>query len=54
MAEAPDYIDKLLTDVRKTICDNRQFLEKLANEAIEVDSDDDAESAALAEDFEEL
>jgi len=55
MAEAPDYLEKLLTDVQKTISDNKQFLEKLAYEATEVVSEeDDSESATIEEDFEEL
>lgn len=54
MAEAPDDLEKLLTDVRRTISDNKLFLEKLVDDAIEVDSEDDAETAAVDEDFEEL
>ena len=41
MTDASDDLDKLLSDVRKTISDNKQFLEKLVDEAIEVDSEDD-------------
>jgi hypothetical protein len=54
MAETPDDLEKLLTEVRKTISDNRQFLEKLVDEAIEVDSDEEPETMATEEDFEEL
>lgn len=59
MADEQDYLEKLLTDVQKTISDNKQFLAKLANEATEeasdeVASDDDSESAAIEEEFEEL
>jgi hypothetical protein len=54
MSEAPDELEKLLTEVRKTISDNKLFLEKLVNEAIEVDSEDDPEEGANGEDFEEL
>jgi len=54
MAEAPDDLEKLLTEVRKTITDNKQFLEKLVDEAIEVDSGDDPEEVATGDDFEEL
>lgn len=54
MAEAPDDLEKLLTDVRKTICDNNLFLEKLLGEATDVDSEDDSEVVAGEEDFEEL
>lgn len=54
MAEAPDDLDKLLTDVLKTISDNKQFLEKLKDEAIEVDSEEGSEAAQDEDDFEEL
>ena len=54
MAEAPDDFEKLLSDVRKTISDNQQFLEKLVDEAIEVDSQDEPEVAVSEEDYEEL
>jgi hypothetical protein len=53
MAE-PDELEKLLADVRKTISDNRQFLEKLVDEAAEDDSEDETEAIAVEEDFEEL
>ncbi|MDD5284717.1 MAG: hypothetical protein PHD54_02560 [Desulfuromonadaceae bacterium] len=54
MPDLPDELELLLTEVRKTISDNKQFLDKLADEAIEVDSEDDSETAAGKEDFEEL
>jgi hypothetical protein len=54
MAETPDDLAILLAEVRKTISDNQLFLEKLLVEALEVDSEDDAESATGEEDFEEL
>ena len=54
MAEAPDDLENLLAEVRKTICDNKQFLEKLVDEAIEIDSEDNQESETREEDFEEL
>ncbi len=54
MPEAPDDIEKLLSDVRKTITDNKLFLEKLVDEAIEVDTDEDSEPTADGDDFEEL
>jgi len=53
MAE-PDDLDKLLADVRKTISDNKQFLEKLVDEAVEDDSEDETEAVTVEEDFEEL
>lgn len=54
MPNVPDDLETLLSDVRKTISDNRQFLEKLVDEAIEVDSEDEPEAVASEEDFEEL
>ena len=54
MAEAPDDLENLLTEVRKTISDNKQFLEKLIDETIEVDAEDNSETVAGEEDFEEL
>jgi hypothetical protein len=54
MSPEPDDLETLLSDVRKTINDNRQFLEKLVDEAIEVVSEDDSETATAEEDYEEL
>jgi len=54
MSTVPDDLEMLLTDVRKTINDNKLFLEKLVDEAIEVDPEDDPEVAPVEEDFEEL
>ena len=54
MSETPDDLEKLLLEVRKTISDNKQFLEKLADEAFEVDAEDDSETVAPEEEFEEL
>jgi len=53
MAE-PDELEKLLADVRKTISDNKQFLEKLVDEAVEDDSEDEMEAVTVEEEFEEL
>lgn len=50
----PDDLDKLLAEVRKTISDNRQFLEKLVDEAVEDDAEDETEAVIAVEDFEEL
>jgi hypothetical protein len=50
----PDDLEKLLADVRKTIFDNKQFLEKLVDEAVEDDSEDETEAVTVEEDFEEL
>jgi hypothetical protein len=49
-----DDLEKLLSDVRKTISDNKQFLEKLVDESVEDDSDDESEPKIVEEDFEEL
>jgi len=52
----PDDLEKLLAEVRRTITDNRQFLEKLVDEAVEDDTEDEEETGPVAveEDFEEL
>lgn len=54
MADTADELETLLTDVRKTISENKQFLEKLADETIEGDTRDEAEATVAEEDFEEL
>ena len=54
MADVADDLEKLLTDVRRTISENRQFLEKLVDETVEEDSGDETEAVAAEEDFEEL
>ena len=54
MSTVSDDLETLLSDVRKTISDNKQFLEKLVDEAIEVDSEEDSEAVIAEEDFEEL
>ena len=54
MADVDDDLDKLLSDVRKTISDNKQFLEKLVDETVEDDSGDEAETMTVEEDYEEL
>jgi hypothetical protein len=54
MADVADDLEKLLADVRKTISDNRQFLEKLVDEAVEDDTEDETEVMTVEEDFEEL
>lgn len=53
MAETPDDLDSLILDVRKTISDNKLFLEKLVDEATEAD-DDESETGEADGDFEEL
>lgn len=54
MTEAIDDLEKLLMEVRKTISDNKHFLEKLVDEAIEVESDSESEVEVGEEEFEEL
>jgi hypothetical protein len=54
MAQETDDLEKLLADVRKTICDNKQFLEKIIDEEVEVDTEDETETAPSEEEFEEL
>jgi hypothetical protein len=54
MVDVADDLDKLLADVRKTISDNNQFLEKLGDETVEDISDDETEPMTIEEDFEEL
>lgn len=52
--ESSGDLEKLLTDVRKTIVDNNKFIEKLMDEALEVDSEADQEAIISEIDFEEL
>ena len=54
MTDVADDLEKLLADVRKTISENKQFLEKLVDEAVEDDSEDEAKDLTVEEDFEEL
>ena len=54
MADVADDLEKLLSDVRKTISDNKQFLEKLVDETVEDGSGDETEAVTVVEDFEEL
>lgn len=54
MADVADDLEMLLAEVRKTISENRQFLEKLVDEATEADSEEDPDAVPAAGDFEEL
>lgn len=54
MVDNADDLEKLLADVRKTISDNRQFLEKLADETVEDVSGEGVEVIVFEEEFEEL
>jgi hypothetical protein len=54
MDDVTDDLEKLLADVRKTIAENKQFLEKLVDESVEEDSEDETEPKTVEEDFEEL
>lgn len=54
MSEVDDDLGKLLQDVRKTISDNRLFLEKLVDETAEDDAEERTVAVVVEEDFEEL
>jgi hypothetical protein len=58
MSEEPDDLDKLLSDVRKTIKDNQQFLQGLVDETvdvgIELESAEENREGEDGEEFEEL
>jgi hypothetical protein len=54
MADVSDDLDKLLADVRKTISDNKLFLDKLVDETVEDCSGDETEAMPVEEDYEEL
>jgi len=54
MADTPDDLDILLADVRKTISDNKKFLDKLIDETVEDDAEDENETVTAEEDYEEL
>jgi len=54
MADVADDLEKLLSDVRKTISDNKHFLEKLVDEEVEDDPEDETEALTSEEEFEEL
>ena len=54
MADNADDLEKLLADVRKTISDNRQFLERLADETVEDVHGEGVEVIVFEEEFEEL
>ena len=54
MADVADDLDQLLSDVRKTISDNKQFLEKLVDETVEDDSGDETAATTVDVDYEEL
>lgn len=51
---APDDLELLLAEVRKTISENSQFLKKLGDESIEEELPEDGEAAHNQENFEEL
>jgi hypothetical protein len=54
MADVPDDLEKLLLDVRKTIFDNKLFLEKLVDETVECTVMDETDVATGEDGFEEL
>jgi hypothetical protein len=52
MADTVDDLDKLLMDVRKTISENKLFLEKLVDETVE--DEEETENIAVEDAYEEL
>lgn len=54
MSDESDLLEKLLLDVRRTIFDNKQFIEKLVDETTDDDSEDEAETPLIEDEFEEL
>jgi hypothetical protein len=56
MSTAPDDLELLLTDVRKTISDNNLFLKTLKDDAADVaeEGPEDPGENVAEEDFEEL
>jgi hypothetical protein len=54
MDDVADDLEMLLSDVRRTISDNRLFLEKLVDETVEEDPLDEADATVPEEEFEEL
>lgn len=54
MPTVTDDLDKLLSDVRKSIDDNRQFLKALVDEAVDESCVSDEDEDKEADQFEEL
>jgi hypothetical protein len=54
MPTVPDDLEKLLSDVRKSIDDNRQFLKALSADAVEESGESEVEDGKDADEFEEL
>jgi hypothetical protein len=54
MADTVDDLETLLSEVRRTISDNKLFLEKLVDDAVEDDSRDETEATVAEDEFEEL
>lgn len=54
MSAVPDDLDKLLSDVRKSIDDNRLFLKALVDDAAEGVCESDKDESEESEAFEEL
>jgi hypothetical protein len=56
MPEVTDDLEKLLSDVRKTINDNKQFLQVLVDDATDVSEDPDntGDEGEAGDEFEEL
>ena len=54
MNQVPDDLDRLVSEVRKTISDNRLFLEKLEDEEAVPAPGDEADEPIAEDEFEEL
>ena len=54
MPTVPDDLEKLLSDVRKSIDDNRQFLKALSDDAVDESNGSEVEDVKDADEFEEL
>jgi hypothetical protein len=54
MSDAADDLEELLSAVHKTISDNKRFLEKLVDETVEEETDEEETAKTGEDDFEEL
>lgn len=54
MPDVANDLDELLAAVHKTISDNKLFLEKLVDETVEDETNNEDATIIVEEDFEEL
>lgn len=54
MTTIPDDLEKLLSDVKKSIDDNRQFLKALSGDVVDESNGAEVEDVKEADEFEEL